>query len=133
MVSDPRQLHPALHLPFLTTARAAVALHCPLAPLRLLANLQLDITSFSCNQHLQTSLGSNELQQLFQMSGVVRAFSPIDRSALEERLVAFEQQTGCRIGIEETDADPSFSAFRSTSIPRPSKASKLRTAVTGKP
>ena len=102
----------------------------------LLANLQLDITSFSCNQHLQTAIGSNELQQLFQMSGVVRAFSPIDRPALEERLVEFEQQTGCRIGIEETDADPSFSAFRSTSVPMPanrSKASKLRTAVTGRP
>ena len=63
-----------------------------------------------------------EVQQLFQMSGVVRAFTAIDREHLEERLVAFEKETGCRIGITETDPDPSYSAFRSTTIRPPATA-----------
>ena len=50
----------------------------------------------------------------------------IDREHLEERLVAFEKETGCRIGITETDPDPSYSAFKSTTIrPPATAASKL--------
>ena len=90
-----------------------------------------------CAEHLQTSLSDpNELQQLFQMSGVVRSFVPVDRAALEARLVAFESETGCRIGIVETDNDPSFSAFRSTTVATPkgsgaaAKVSRLVKTVT---
>lgn len=96
---------------------------------QLLSELELDITSFSCNQHLNQSLGSGELQQLFQMSGVVRAFVPVDRTKLDQRLVAFETEHGCRLGITETEVDMSYSAFRSPSIASSATASKASRLV----
>ena len=84
----------------------------------------LDITSISCNQHLQKALapdpatGEHAVQQLFQMSGVVRSFVPVDRQRLDAALVAFEGAQGVRIGITETEGDESYSAFRSTAVPR---------------
>lgn len=79
----------------------------------LLAQQELDITSIQCNQHQQSSLGK-EPQNLFQISGVVRAFSPIDRAVLKSKLIELEHETGIRCGIQETDPDPSFSAFSDT-------------------
>ena len=49
--------------------------------------------------------------------GVVRAFSTIDKVKLEKNLIAFEQQHGIRIGIDETDLEPSVSSFLTTSSP----------------
>ena len=99
---------------------------------KLLSEWELDITSISCNQHLQKSLapdaatGEHPVQQLFQMSGVVRSFVPVDRQRLDAALVAFEEANGVRIGITETEGDESYSAFRSTAMPRTSAASAAK-------
>jgi len=81
----------------------------------MLAEEGLDIVSFSCNQHLHTKLGHggspNEIEQQANISGVVRAFSPVNKTTLEEKLLAFEQKFNIRIGVTETAPDPSFSAF----------------------
>lgn len=63
--------------------------------------------SFSCNQHLQKAAKSDEVTQMFQMTGVVRAFVPIDREALKAKAIAFEKKAGVKVSIQETDADPS--------------------------
>jgi hypothetical protein len=56
------------------------------------------------------------------MSGVVRAFSPIDRQRLHATFAALEQETGIRCGITETEPDPSFSALHvSQETPRTSR------------
>lgn len=100
----------------------------------LLAEHDLDITSLSCNQRVQIQLsvdeeGKNELQNFFQMSGVVRAFVPVDRTALEARLVVFERESGCRLGITETEPDTSYSAFRSTNLGVAATASSVATRL----
>ena len=66
---------------------------------------------------------------------MVRAFKPIDRKALDERLIAVEKECpGMRLGVTETDPDTSFSAFASHShhdAVTGAKSRLLRT-VTGK-
>jgi len=77
---------------------------------QILAEWQLDITSLEAKQHRQASLATpGEVQQIIQVSGVVRAFTPIDRAQLEAAIIAAEAELGVRIGIEETDPDPGFS------------------------
>lgn len=93
----------------------------------LFAELELDVTAFSCNQHLNHSLAHDEPEQLFQMSGVVRAFKHIDRDALQQRLVAFEKAHDMRLGISETEIDTSYSTFRSTT-----DSTRLKRTITGK-
>lgn len=100
---------------------------------RLLAEEDLDINSLECKQHVQRTTakdGSSEDQQFFMISGVVRSFSQVDRKRLEQRLAAFEKAEEMRIGIQETDPDPSFSAFASTESPS-STAKRLVRTVTG--
>ena len=115
----------------------------------LLSAQGLDITSLECRQHLQQltrlrstkSGGADETvadastkQQLFQIDGVVRAFSSIDRVALEAKLAHFEKENGIRLGIQETQPDPSFSAFTADRIVRRSSmSSKLVKTITGVP
>ena len=65
------------------------------------------------------------------MSGVVRSFVPIDRALLERRLVAFEAEHGCRLGITETDPDTSYSAFKSTALRGAGPTSRLVRKMTG--
>lgn len=98
-----------------------------------LAAQDLDIQSIACHQHFQKALATNELQQLFEVSGVVRAFSQVDRVALEVKLIEFEKQEGIRIGIVETEPDPSFSAFAPESQTNAiaSNISRLKRSVTG--
>jgi len=83
----------------------------------MLAAEGLDIMSFSCNQHLHTKIGHggepNAVEQHAQITGVVRAFSPVNRALLNERLIAFENKFNIRMGVTETAPDPSFSAFTS--------------------
>ena len=55
------------------------------------------------------------MQNLFQISGVVRAFKPVDRAHLKARLIALEKDTDIRCGITETAPDSSVSAFASES------------------
>ena len=62
----------------------------------------------------RVACAGKEPQNLFQISGVVRAFSPIDRAVLKSKLIELEHETGIRCGIQETDPDPSFSAFSDT-------------------
>ena len=61
----------------------------------------------------ELGVAPNEQQKLFQINGVVRSFTPVDRAALDAKLVAAEKQFGIRLGIQETQPDPSFSAFAS--------------------
>ena len=84
----------------------------------LLTDAKLDVHTLSCNQHWQTALkeGHEETEKLFQITGVVRAFDPIDREELERKLVAFERAEGVRVGISETEVDTSYSAFRSSNV-----------------
>ena len=77
----------------------------------MLAEQQLDITALQCHQHQQKTLDGQHETRRFQMSGVVRAFSPIDRQRLHATFAALEQETGIRCGITETEPDPSFSAL----------------------
>jgi len=76
---------------------------------KLLADERLDIMSLSCNQHFQNVLGTHDLQQLAQITGVVRAFNPIDMAQLNRKLIMFEQEYGVRVGITETDPAPTYS------------------------
>jgi len=79
----------------------------------LLADLKLDIVSIQCQQHCQLALGSStQSQTIAQVQGAVRAFTPIDRAELAARIASFEADTGYRLGIEETEPDLSFSAFK---------------------
>jgi len=97
----------------------------------LLEELKLDVTSIECRQHMETTL-DQETHQVFQISGVVRAFSPIDRKTLVQRLIAFEAdhaEDSMRLGITETEPDPSFSAFQSSSTSKPQ--SLLARTITG--
>lgn len=55
----------------------------------------------------------NAVEQHAQITGVVRAFSPVNRALLNERLIAFENKFNIRMGVTETAPDPSFSAFTS--------------------
>mmetsp|Transcript_62253 Transcript_62253/g.103458 ORF Transcript_62253/g.103458 Transcript_62253/m.103458 type:complete len:445 (-) Transcript_62253:146-1480(-) len=91
----------------------------------LLSNAGLDVTTLSCTQHCQNSLGTNELQNVFQITGIVRAFVEVDQRALKEQLVQLESETGIRIGIQETYVDESFSAFGSPDR-QPSRLVKTR-------
>lgn len=97
---------------------------------RLLGELDLDITSFSCNQHLVPDSKSDEVTQMFQMTGVVRAFVPIDRESLRAKVLAFEKEQGVRVAFKETEADPSYSIFKSTTI-APSSRKLVRTITKG--
>ena len=76
----------------------------------LLADVGLDITSLECRQHMQQQLrlqatpSGRELnvpareeqkqqrQVIFQITGVVRSFTPVDRAALDSKLMAAEEQ-----------------------------------------
>ena len=61
----------------------------------------------------------------------VRAFSEIDRAKLESKLAGFEREVpGFRLGITETDPDPSFSAFVGQGA-TPSTTSLLARSITG--
>lgn len=79
----------------------------------LLAELELDVVSVQCNQRYQYGGPGHSTEQLFQIEGAVRAFTPVDREHLEARLIEFEKQSGIVCGIQETAPDPSFSAFGS--------------------
>jgi len=81
---------------------------------RFLSDQNLDIMSFSCNQHLVRQPGHEETQNVFQMSGVVRSFEAVDRSALADALHDFNANHNCRTQIVEVEDDPSYSSFRST-------------------
>ena len=65
-----------------------------------------------------------------------RVLPSLYRAALTKRLVAFEDETGVRLGIQETQADPSYSAFRSTTsrdVPgNATTAARLVKTMTGK-
>lgn len=64
-----------------------------------------------CSEHLARFSHLAQLQQRFQITGVVRAFCPVDRATLNAKLIALEHDTGIRLGITETESDMSFSAF----------------------
>jgi len=95
----------------------------------LMEEQQLDITSIECKQHSEPGP-----QVVFQVSGVVRAFCPIDRQELDRRLIAFEGEhatNAIRVGLTETEHDPSFTAFAgSTGTSIATKARGLARTVT---
>ena len=101
----------------------------------MLAERGLDITSIECSQRQQIVLHSdnnNETKQMFRVSGVVRSFSPVNRSELKATLAAFEEKHGIKCAIEETLTDPTFSAL-SPSADGASGRRKLVQRLTGVP
>jgi len=103
----------------------------------LLADARLDITSLTCNQHQQLSLSDDAskptTQQLFQLTGVVRAFDSFgaaERRRLQEAVLDFERREGIRLAIEETEPDPSFSAFVPAQTAGEAGGRKLAKAIT---
>jgi len=98
----------------------------------MLQECELDITSLECKQHIAIAGSEHKPQQQFQIEGALRAFTAIDRVKLDKKLADFEKTVpGFRLGITETDPDPSFSAFVNHGN-APSAGSRLARSVTGK-
>jgi len=102
----------------------------------LLSRLELDIMSFSSNQKLQRAGPDEPPSVVFQMSGVVRAFHDVDRKAIADGLAAFNRENNCRVTLQETETDLSYSAFQSTHQSRPLRpgaaaARSMKRSLTG--
>jgi len=95
---------------------------------QLMSECNLDVKSLACNQHWQKTAQHEEVEKLFQITGVVRAFTDVDRDLLNRKMAELEAKEGIRIGLTETAVDPSFSAFGVSSATQ-SFGGKLRRTV----
>ena len=67
----------------------------PLAlALQLMSECNLDVKSLACNQHWQKTAQHEEVEKLFQITGVVRAFTDVDRDLLNRKMAELEAVRG---------------------------------------